>query len=116
MLFCCVSRPELESPLTRLQELARTDYADRSTEIALQALSPRPRARRWCGNLTTLDELPAPLRDAILAKAQGNPFFVEEIVRSLDRPRRTREGRGDRQLPGHRAGRAASRSRTRSTG
>ena len=33
--------------------------------------------------LTRIDELPAPLRDAILAKAQGNPFFVEEIVRSL---------------------------------
>ena len=34
-------------------------------------------------NLVELDDLPPGLRDLILAKAEGNPFFVEEIVRSL---------------------------------
>ena len=34
-------------------------------------------------NLAHLDELPARLRDTILAKAEGNPFFVEEVIRSL---------------------------------
>ena len=82
LLVCCVSRPELDSPLTRLQELARADYSDRSTEIALQALSAAE-STTLVRHLTRIDELPAQLRDAILAKAQGNPFFVEEIVRSL---------------------------------
>ena len=33
--------------------------------------------------LLTVADLPAPLRADILAKAEGNPFFVEEIVRRL---------------------------------
>ena len=36
LLFCCVSRPEPDSALTHLQELAHGQYAERSTEIALQ--------------------------------------------------------------------------------
>ena len=33
--------------------------------------------------LLTVADLPASLRADILAKAEGNPFFVEEIVRRL---------------------------------
>jgi class 3 adenylate cyclase/tetratricopeptide (TPR) repeat protein len=33
--------------------------------------------------LLTVASLPAPLRAEILAKAEGNPFFVEEIIRRL---------------------------------
>ena len=82
LLFCCVSRPELGSPLARLRELAQTYYAGRSSEIGLQALSSAE-STTLVQHLTRIDELPRQLRDAILAKAQGNPFFVEEIVRSL---------------------------------
>ncbi|HTI30454.1 MAG TPA: adenylate/guanylate cyclase domain-containing protein, partial [Methylomirabilota bacterium] len=34
-------------------------------------------------SLLTVASLPAPLRAEILAKAEGNPFFVEEIIRRL---------------------------------
>ena len=51
-------------------------------EIALQPLSPE-QSETLVHNLVDLDDLPAGLRDLILAKAEGNPFFVEEIVRSL---------------------------------
>ncbi len=58
------------------------DYADRLTEIALGPSPPR-RARPWSATWCTWRSFPARLRDAILAKAEGNPFFVEEVVRSL---------------------------------
>ena len=82
ILFCCVSRPEPESPLSRLEELARADYALRATPLALRALSSAD-SSELIHHLTGVDRLPGSLRDAILEKAQGNPFFVEEIVRSL---------------------------------
>ena len=65
-----------------IEQLARTDYAERATEIALQPLSPAE-SETLVRNLVDLDDLPPGLRDLILAKAEGNPFFVEEIVRSL---------------------------------
>jgi class 3 adenylate cyclase/tetratricopeptide (TPR) repeat protein len=82
IFFCCVSRPEFDSPVMRLQELARTDYADRADEIIVQALSADDSVA-LVRQLTSMDEVPAEIGDLILAKAQGNPFFVEEIVRSL---------------------------------
>jgi hypothetical protein len=82
VLFCCVSRPELDSALDRVQELARTDYADGARHITLRALSA-VESTSLMRQLTRIPDLPVPLRDAILARAQGNPFFVEEIVRSL---------------------------------
>ena len=82
LLVCCVARPEPETALTQIEQLARTAYAERATEIALQPLSPA-QSETLVRNLVDLDDLPAGLRDLILAKAEGNPFFVEEIVRSL---------------------------------
>ena len=34
-------------------------------------------------NLLEIESLPANVRDLILAKAEGNPFFVEEVIRML---------------------------------
>lgn len=34
-------------------------------------------------NLLIMEDLPTAVRELILAKAEGNPFFVEEIIRSL---------------------------------
>ena len=82
LLVCCVARPEPDTALTQIEQLARTAYAERATEIALQPLSTA-QSETLVHNLVDLDDLPPGLRDLILAKAEGNPFFVEEIVRSL---------------------------------
>ncbi len=82
ILFCLVSRPETETALAGLRELVHGEHADRLTEIALRPLSPEESVA-LVRNLAHLDELPARLRDTILDKAEGNPFFVEEVVRSL---------------------------------
>ncbi len=82
LLVCCVARPEPDTALTQIHQLARTAYTERATEIALQPLPPA-QGETLVHNLVGLDDLPPGLRDLILAKAGGNPFFVEEIVRSL---------------------------------
>ena len=38
---------------------------------------------RLIRNLLAIDDLPARVERSILAKAEGNPFFVEEVTRSL---------------------------------
>jgi class 3 adenylate cyclase/tetratricopeptide (TPR) repeat protein len=82
VLFCCISRPDVDSPLARIAELARSEYREKGRQVALQTLTTTE-STVLIQELTGLAELPAALRDAILSKAQGNPFFVEEIVRSL---------------------------------
>ena len=82
LLICCVARPEVDSAITRLQELARGEYAQRSREIRLRPLSSAE-STTLASQLINGSDLPATLRKAILAKAEGNPFFVEEIVQSL---------------------------------
>ncbi len=82
ILFLLVSRPETETAGGGLRELLHREHPDRLTEIALKPLSPEE-SMALLRNLAHLDELPARLRDTILAKTEGNPFFVEEVVRSL---------------------------------
>jgi transcriptional regulator with AAA-type ATPase domain/tetratricopeptide (TPR) repeat protein len=52
------------------------------TALALTTLSGEE-SLRVAGGLLGVDELPAALRELVLAKAEGNPFFIEELVRSL---------------------------------
>ncbi len=82
VLFCLVGRPEPDSPMLRLQHLARETYADRYEELLLAPLSTEE-IRTLVGNLVGRRDLPAGLREAIDHKAEGNPFFVEEVIRAL---------------------------------
>ena len=50
-------------------------------------------SRSLVSNLLRIESLRADTRDLILAKAEGNPFFVEEVIRMLiDRGAIVREG------------------------
>ena len=40
-------------------------------------------SRTLVANLLVIESLPDQVRDVILARAEGNPFFVEEVVRML---------------------------------
>ena len=62
------------------------------SSLALDPLSPEE-SDRLVGFLLTIDDLPEPVRASILVRAEGNPFFLEEIVRHLiDEGRIFREG------------------------
>ncbi len=52
------------------------------SEISLQPLAP-PAARELLGTLLGQDRSLAPLHDLLIERSNGNPFFLEEIVRTL---------------------------------
>jgi class 3 adenylate cyclase/tetratricopeptide (TPR) repeat protein len=82
LLLCCLSRPEADSPAARLLEIAENKYGDYFTAIELAPLSSND-SRQLVQHLLQIDGLPDQKRHMILAKADGNPFYLEEIVRSL---------------------------------
>ncbi len=82
ILFLVNFRPERQSAAWELKEKAAAQLPHRYTEINLQPLSAAD-SDRLVDNLLTVADLPAPLRRMIQEKADGNPFFVEEIVRTL---------------------------------
>jgi transcriptional regulator with AAA-type ATPase domain/tetratricopeptide (TPR) repeat protein len=53
------------------------------TALALSTLSGEE-SLRVAGDLLGVDELPPALQALVLGKAEGNPFFIEELVRSLE--------------------------------
>jgi len=82
LLFCMATRPERDAPGWKLAAAARETLGGSLTEITLQALSEVD-SRQLVANLLEIEALPEKLRKIILKKAEGNPFFVEEVIRML---------------------------------
>jgi predicted ATPase len=82
LLFCLVTRPELDSPGWKLVTAAREILGGGFTEITLDALSEID-SRQLVSNLLEIEALPEEVRKHILHKAEGNPLFVEEVIRML---------------------------------
>jgi len=82
ILFCLVTRPERDAPGWKLVTEAREHLGASLTEILLRNLSEKD---SWSlvANLLEIEALPDRIRDLILSKAEGNPFFVEEVIRML---------------------------------
>lgn len=81
VLFCLVSRPDADSPFPRLADRARAVAPDRFVQINLARL-PGAEVGALIENLVG-SGMPRQLHEIIESKADGNPFFVEEIIRSL---------------------------------
>jgi class 3 adenylate cyclase/predicted ATPase len=82
LLLICVFRPQVEHPCWQLKETAARLYRHRHTDLWLDALSA-DESRTLVGHLLRVEALPAELRGKILDRAEGNPFYVEEIIRTL---------------------------------
>ncbi len=81
-LLVLTSRLERGQPFWRLREDALRELPHRAREIALAALSEesdRGLLRALVGDAG----LPQELERRLLARAEGNPFYLEELVRSL---------------------------------
>ena len=82
ILFICMSRPDkTASSWDLLQKLgAKPGIGFQSIDLApLQG----NQTEILLNNLLGVKDFPKSIRDLIVDKAQGNPFFVEEIIRSL---------------------------------
>ena len=82
VLFLLVTRPERDAPGWRLVSQAREVVGAGALELHLAPLSEGD-SQQLVSNLLDIDALPAPVRQLILAKSEGNPFFVEEVLRML---------------------------------
>jgi class 3 adenylate cyclase len=82
LLVIATSRLDRESEGWRLISLVRDVFGDALVELRLDPLSAEE-SRTLVGNLLHVESLPQATRDHILAKAEGNPFFVEEVIRML---------------------------------
>jgi tetratricopeptide (TPR) repeat protein len=82
LFLVCIYRPEQEHKCWHLATIAQHKCADRCTELHLRELTAQ-QSRRLVESLLHIEELPGAVKAQILARAQGNPFFVEEVVRSL---------------------------------
>jgi oligopeptide transport system substrate-binding protein len=78
MMVLCMTRPPLFE-----RRPSWGEGEDFHTQINLKPLSRRA-SRSLVGEiLQKADEIPAALRDMIVEGAEGNPFYVEELVRML---------------------------------
>jgi class 3 adenylate cyclase/tetratricopeptide (TPR) repeat protein len=82
LLICCVGRPDPDTPAARLRDVAGRKYADRYIAIELSPLGGIESVR-LVQNLLAIDERSSRVHELVLKKAEGNPFFIEEVVRSL---------------------------------
>jgi class 3 adenylate cyclase len=77
-----VSRVETDAPGWRLISQIKAGFGDAVTEIRLQPLD-EDASRELVSNLLEIESLPEDVRQAILKRSEGNPFFVEEVIRML---------------------------------
>jgi len=82
ILFCFVTRPEPDRPGWGLTTIASDQFSEITTELNLHALEEAD-SQQLITNLLEIEALPDNVRELILEKAEGNPFFVEEVIRML---------------------------------
>jgi ABC-type oligopeptide transport system substrate-binding subunit len=82
VLLLVALRPERDHPAWAVKEAGAREYPHRTREIALEALSGDAE-RDLLDALVGRGVLPEHLRRKLLDDAEGNPFYLEELVRSL---------------------------------
>jgi class 3 adenylate cyclase/tetratricopeptide (TPR) repeat protein len=82
VLFILVFRPSYTDTGERIVKSLQENYPSHWTRIDLEPLTDAE-SETLLSNLLRIKGLPHSLRDQILQRAGGNPFFLEEVVRSL---------------------------------
>ncbi len=82
LLVIGVYRPEVDSLAWRLRERVARTYRARYAELWLQPL-PLPEAEELVVTLLGTDRVSPDVLASILRRTEGNPLFIEEIVRSM---------------------------------
>lgn len=83
ILLVLIGRPDRGHPLWEVMERAGREWPHRTTQIALGALSTATNGE-LLRSLLGSGELPANLNAQILELAEGNPFYLEEVVKGLE--------------------------------
>jgi len=79
-LFLFAFRPDPNSPAQRLREAALSKLPELYTEIVLEPLNVDD-TNELITELLHIRNFPDDARNLVLRKSEGNPYFVEEVVR-----------------------------------
>ncbi len=82
LMILVTSRPETEGNAWTFRFHAERNYAHRLSQLHLAPLVTAD-SQRLANNLLRVSDLPEAVRGGILDRAEGNPFFLEEIIRAL---------------------------------
>jgi predicted ATPase len=74
--------PGSDLPAWSFRARAMADYAHRLAEVSLRPLSPGA-SEELLGELVPFGLLPSELRAEVVARAEGNPLFLQELARAL---------------------------------
>jgi tetratricopeptide (TPR) repeat protein len=81
-MILVTSRPDHDGGSWDFRFHVQRHYPHRMTELTLPPLVPQD-SQRLVENLLHLAEIPEAIRGRILDQSEGNPFFVEELIRTL---------------------------------
>lgn len=82
LVLICAFRAERQAPAWQIKMVADGEHRHRYTEVSLRPLS-ESESNELVNRLLMIPDIPDNLRASILEKSDGNPFFIEEVVRSL---------------------------------
>lgn len=82
LFMLLVFRPERDMPIWQLAQHIEAEYPHRLTHIALKPLDDAQSAE-LIAMMIGPDALPPETRDAIVKNAAGNPYYIQELIRSL---------------------------------
>jgi class 3 adenylate cyclase/tetratricopeptide (TPR) repeat protein len=82
IVLVVTARPDRDTDGWRFITHARARFGDALGELRLEPLSPE-HSRQLVASLLEIESLPGQVRRLILDKTDGNPFFLEEVVRAL---------------------------------
>ncbi|MEP6895618.1 MAG: AAA family ATPase, partial [Chloroflexota bacterium] len=82
MFFICMLRPDKTIPSWVCIQKIQEKLQKRFDAVLLEPLQAE-QTDVMLNHLLGVKDLPQQIRDLIVGKAEGNPFFVEEIIRSL---------------------------------
>ena len=82
LFLLCSYRPDRAHRCSRLGTIAAQKCSQSYTELRLRELTP-PQSQQLVAALLGTEELPPPVKELILDRSRGNPFFMEELVHSL---------------------------------
>ena len=82
ILLIFLFRPDRDKPSWELKIRAETEFAHRYAHLALVPLDESS-SKELVGNLLAMTDIPEQVGDLIQARSEGNPFYVEELLREL---------------------------------
>ena len=82
LLWLIVFRSDRASPVWEFHHHVETEYPHRATTLTLTPLT-EAQSGEFIDRLIGPEVLPAETRTLVVDKAEGNPYYIEELIRSL---------------------------------